>query len=225
MPKIGEMTELAEFDTGVYVPGFNSSDPANPDVKVPMGLFGTVVDASGDHTTPTNIGAVPGGTVVATERGDGRHHQTTLVLTAFQLGNSGDAASLALGALLYTFPAGVIDVRTARIKGGVTIADAIKTDTPEIGLGTVIGSGANATLGAVGTTSENIFEGTAVADCNGTEFNGVKKATASPFSLLIPAASVHTVYFNIADGWADLTAASLLTFTGTIVIEWDFLGA
>lgn len=173
--------------------------------------------------TGANVGTAGTG-ISAAEYGDGFNHTTALTLSGFNVGNSGDNASLALGALVYTFPAGVIAVNSASLAVGVTLADAVQTDTPEIGLGTVVGSGVQATLGAVGATSENILEGAATADVAGT----VKLVSDIPTAnvpLIIAAASAHTVYLNLADGWADLTAASALTATGSIVLNWTYLGA
>lgn len=157
--------------------------------------------------------------ILATEAGDSFHRVTTLALDEFAVGDSADNASLALGAAIYTFPAGDIIVKASRIAVGVTIDDAVQTDTPEIGLGTVVASGANATLGAAPAGSENIFEGTAMADVAGTVFTGVKAPTGAAF-LLIAAADDHDVYLNLADGWANLTAAAALTATGEITLEW-----
>ncbi len=230
------------LNRGDVVTVTNSSSGDSYDVTITGiaasgGATGAVKDvaSTGDQTvagtktfssavaTGANVGTAATGLTVA-EYGDGYNHTTVLTLSAFSIGNSADDASLALGKLIYTFPTGVICVNSAALAVGVTIADAVKTDTPEIGLGTVIGSGANATLGDVGATAENILEGAATADCNGT----VKLISDFPTAntpLIIPAASAHTVYFNISDGWADLTAASALTATGTIIIQWNYLGA
>ena len=199
------------------------------------GAASSGVNAVGDQTvagvktfssalrSTANAGTAGTG-ITAIEYGDGVNHVTHLTLADFAVGDSGDNAALALGALVYTFPAGVIQVNSASLAVGVTIDNATDTDTPEIGLGTVVGSGANATLGAVGATSENILEGSATADCAGTVELVADIPTAN-VPLIIPTASVHTVYLNLADTWADLDAASALTADGTIVLNWTWLGA
>lgn len=171
--------------------------------------------------TSNAVGAkAPVGTIVATEYGDGLDHITKLTLTAFAVGLSGDAGNLARGALLYTLPAGDIIVESSHINVGLTLADAIQTDTPEVGLGTVACAGeVQATLGAVGATAEDILEGVAVADVAGTAKVNTKPPTAA-VPLVIAAASPHTVNLNVADGWANLTAASAITATGSVVIRW-----
>lgn len=175
-------------------------------------------------STPTaGIGTVGAATVAATEYGDARDHLTLLTLTAFAAGTSGDNAAKAIGNKIYTFPAGIIMVEWASLIAlATTAAISITTDTPEVGLGTVIGSGVNATLGAVGATSENIFEGTAIADVAATPFTGTKFPLAGP-PFLIAAASVHDVFLNYAVTWADVAAVGAVTATGTVVMKWHKL--
>jgi hypothetical protein len=170
------------------------------------------------NTTTAGIGAASGN-ATAVEYASGAHHTTILTLSSFAVGTSGDAAALAIGALLYTFPAGIIQVKSSLISVGLTAAISVTTDTPEIGLGTTQGSGANATLGAVAATAENIFEGTAVADVAGTVFLGTKLPTTTNV-LSIAAAAAHTVYLNAAVTWANVTAAGPVTASGTVMIEW-----
>jgi len=177
-------------------------------------------------------GTVGASTVKAIEYGHGADHLTVLTLTNFAVGTSGDNASLGFGALLYTFPAGIILVeRSGLIACGVTAAISVTTDTPEIGLGTVVATGAIATLGAGSATMEDISEGgdtTNIApDVNGTAtINSTKiptNATGDDGPKIIAAASAHTVYLNIADGWADVTAAGAVTVSGTIFLKWQKL--
>lgn len=182
-----------------------------------------MLDADKRLQTAANIGAVvTAATTTAVEYGDGYHHTTKLTLTAFAVGNSADNASKALGAGLYTLPAGAIIVDSAYLSVGLTLADAVQTDTPEIGLGTTVGSGVNATLGAVGAAAENIWEGAATADVAGTAKVGTKLPTAA-VPLIIESGGDHTIYLNVADGWANLTAASAITATGTVVLNWRFV--
>ena len=162
-------------------------------------------------------------TLTVAEAGDSYHHVTTLTLTAFAVGDSADNAALSDGALIYTLPAGAIIVDACSLDVALTLADAVQTDTPELGVGTTVGSGANATLGAVGAAAENVFEGTAVANVAGTTpLEAVKQPTAAT-TLLISAAADHTLYLNVADTWADLTAASAITATGTVRLVWRFV--
>lgn len=185
-----------------------------------------------DGTAPAgSVGAAEAG-AVAVEWGSKSNHTTVLTLTNFPVGTSGDNANLALGALLYTFPAGIIAVESAAFVAlGITAAISVTTDTPEVGLGTTQASGVQATLGAVAATAENISEGgdtTNIApDVAGTAtINSSKRPTVASGDdgpLIIPAASAHTVYLNVADGWANVTAAGAVTASGTVVINWKKL--
>jgi hypothetical protein len=192
------------------------------------------------YTAETASGIAPAGSVgtpavagvEATEYGSEADHTTVLTLTAFAVGTSGDNANKAIGALLYTFPAGIIQIDSAEFIGlGITAAISVTTDTPEVGLGTTQASAVQATLGAVAATAENISEGgdtTNVApDVAGTAtINSSKKPTVASGDdgpLVIPAASAHTVYLNIADGWADVTAAGAVTAAGVVVLNWKKL--
>lgn len=171
--------------------------------------------------TTTAVGTVTtAATTVAEEHGDGVWHLTKLTMTAFAVGTSGDNASLGIGAKFYTLPAGTMMVENASIVGGLTAAISNTAQTPEIGIGTVIASGAVAVLGGT-ATFENVFEGTAVADVAGASFQGVDNpngATSSP--LVILTAGSHDLFLNAAVAWADVTAAGAVTFTGVITIKW-----
>ena len=87
----------------------------------------------------------------------------------------------------------------------------------------MIGSGANATLGAVGATAEDYFEGTATANVSGTHLVGTKFPLAAGIPTVIAIGGEHTIFLNAADTWADLTAGSALTADGTIVLNWRFV--
>ncbi len=199
---------------GQYDIGNGASDPR--DINLTRHVYSADVITSSTPGTPAAL-------VTAVEYGDSRVRTTVLTLAAFAVGLSGDNANLARGATLYTFPAGEIIVESASINVGLTLADAIQTDTPEIGLGTVAAAGeVQATLGAVGATAEDIMEGVAVADVAGTAKVNTDIPTAN-VPLVIATGAAHTVCLNVADGWADLTAPAAITATGTVVINWRFM--
>ena len=115
-------------------------------------------------------------------------------------------------------PAGPIVIHSANIAVGLTLTTGTPTtDTPEVGIGTLIGSGANATLGAVGAGAENILGPATINDIAGTVEN-----LTSMGGLVIETADAHIVHLNIADTWADVdnTAA---TMSGTVVLNWSLL--
>ena len=159
----------------------------------------------GDDTHNVGIGT-PGTNVVATEYGDGKRHVTLLTLSAVAI-TVGDNAALGVGALIYTFPAGAVYINSTHGSLAMTMADNINTDTPEMGIGTVIASGANATLGAVGLTAEDIAGPVVLTDTDGTASIFVQHTVGD---LIIAAADVHTVYVNFADTWANVTDTDLL---------------
>jgi hypothetical protein len=172
---------------------------------------------SGATVTEKNLGAAATGMTVV-ENGDGSHHTTTITLAGVLPAITG-GVNQAVGTLLYTFPAGDIVVNHAKLNVSITQSEGnINNDTPDVGLGTVIGTGAVAVLS---TTLEDIIVGQTATDSNGTATVKTAIPTAAvPF--VIESGDAHTLHFNAAFGWAasgDLAA----TITGTVVIEWDFV--
>ena len=166
----------------------------------------------------TNLGTL-GTNVTAAEHGDERNHVTTLTLTNVAI-TIGDNASLSMDALIYTFPAGVINITAASGSVGLTLTTGTPTtDTPEIGIGSLVAAGANATVGDT-TDAENIAGPHVMNNISGTA-ELIDSTTAGGLFRL--AADAHTVFLNFADGWADVdnTAA---TASGTVNIVWTFLG-
>jgi len=162
-----------------------------------------------------NVG-VAGTGFTATEYGDGLTHKTVLAVNSVLPAIAG-GANLAVGVLAYTFPAGIINHKAARLSVAITQTQGfITADTPVLGLGTVIGSGAVAVLSGT-ATFVNILAGQVAANCSGT---ATEKTIAT--SLVIEASGAHTVYLNVADGWAASGDAAAI-ITGTITLEWAFL--
>jgi hypothetical protein len=191
---------------------------------------GVVLDANKDVTalrdldlrqvkTTGNVGTANTGTT-ATEYGDGHNHKTVLTVNTTLPAIAG-GADLAVGKLLYTFPAGAIIIESAYMSLAITQSQGnITADTPDGGLGTVIGSGAVATLDGT-ATFENILTGQTFNDCNGT----AEVKTAIPTAgvpLVIEAGAAHTVHFNVADGWA-ASGDAAASLAGTVVLNWRFV--
>lgn len=177
---------------------------------------------SGDEITTINVGTAGTG-VTAVEYGNGTEHVTELTLdSSFVFPAIAGAAAHSVGTAIYTFPTSAyIEIKSVMIKVGVT-STVNAADMPEIGVGTLVGSGGNATLGAVGPTAEDIVSGLASVQMNGT----VAVRAEAPF---IAAASVVPVtntvaYLNIADtftGGADAAP----TANGSIHIAWTYIGS
>ena len=167
--------------------------------------------------TTDNIGTEATGTT-AVEYGDGAFHQTVITVDTTFPAVTG-ASTYGVGTLVYTFPDGAVDVKATYISMAITGAEAlIAADTPEVGVGTTIGTGGAATIGAINAAAENMMVGTsnAAADCNGTP-----KVTHEATSLVIATGGDHTVYFNTADDWTGADTAPVIA--GTIIIEWTFV--
>jgi hypothetical protein len=169
-------------------------------------------------TTSQNKGAYGAG-VTVTEEGTSRIHQTVLKINTV-LPNIAGGASLGVGNLIYTFPAGNIIVDSAYMSMAITQTTGhINANTPTVGVGTVIASGAVSVLSGT-ATFQNILVGTAAANCTGTPTVLTAIPTANvPF--VIAAASAHTIYFNTAAAWA-ASGDPAAILTGTIIINWEF---
>ncbi len=164
----------------------------------------------------THIGVAATG-VVAAEKGNG-YTNTTVLTVASVLPAITGGADQAVGKLLYTFPAGSILVKACYMSVGITQSEAhIDADTPEIGLGTVIGTGAVAILDTP-NTFENLLTGQVAADCAGTAT--VKTVADQVF--VIEAGDAHTVHLNAAFGWA-ASGDAAAAIAGTVVLEWQFM--
>lgn len=178
-----------------------------------------ILDSSKRLRTNANVGTA-GTNVTAIELGDGAVHTTILTLASVAI-TIGDTADLATGALIYTLPAGVQFIDYVYMTVALTADDAAnQTDTPEVGLGTVIGSGAVATLGTT-PTFEDIIEGAAVADANGTAKVIADIPTAN-IPLVRLSGDAKTIHLNYADGWAN-GAVQTATASGTVVLKWTHL--
>lgn len=153
------------------------------------------------------------GTITAKEwGGDGRYF-TELTISSLTMITTTNV-SKADGKLIYTLPAGSCIVKSAAIAMAATSGATNAADTPVIGLGTTVASGAVNVLS--GTAAfQNIMAGQAVADCAGA----VKLASVDTI-LAVATSGDHTIYLNIADGWAGVDTVAV---SGKVIIEWVFL--
>jgi len=171
------------------------------------------------QTTAVNVGAAATG-VTAVEYGDGINHSTKLTFSALGIYSPTAAANEAGGVLLYTLPAGAIAVDSCNMSvafADVSTGALCVADTPEVGVGLLIGSGANATLNAVGATTHNYLAAAAVAGL-AAAYTDIKLGN-SVARVALTAALAHTVYLNIADGWAGV---GTVKGTGTVVLNWIY---
>ncbi len=171
----------------------------------------------------------PGTGVTAIESGSGTRRRTELVVAATHIVvTTPDTAALAQGALIYTFPPGQIIVHRVYGDVGLEINDATNVaDTPEIGLGTAVATGANATLGAAATgiEAENLWGPHVVDGCD----TGATAADAfqgiSSLEFIMAGAGDHTCYLNCADTWGNGagTANVVLENDARFTIDWTIL--
>ncbi len=163
-----------------------------------------------------NIGAAATGTT-AVEWGDAFEHTAVLTVST-TLGAIAGGAALGLGKLLYTLPAGAVIVNAAYMSIAITQSQGhINANTPEVGLGTVVASGAVAILDTP-STFENILTGQVAANCTGTAT--VKTVADQVF--VIETAAAHSIYLNAAATWA-ASGDAAAAIAGTVVLKYKFM--
>lgn len=189
--------------------------------------------AVANQLTTTTVGTVTTtSTTAVAEHGDGTDHTTVLTMTNFAIGTIADNAALGIGAKFYTFPSGTILVEWISMVGGVTGAVSVTAQTPEVGIGSVIASGAVAVLSGT-ATFEDYIDGNASGGTNGaTTAPDIAGTVFYKFSrnnlnyiIKTSGGAARDVFLNMAATWADVTAAGAGTYTGTIVIKWKIIGA
>lgn len=175
----------------------------------------------------TAIGSTPStiSTVTTTEYSTGKDVVTVLTLTNFVVGalNSA-AAALGMGNIVYTFPAGqhlelVYGFSSLSLTAAGTAVNA------DVGLGSVIASGAVATLDGTATFENRLTGQTiATAAAGGTAASALLGATAGIGTgiALNVAASVKNVFLNAAGTW-NANNTGNLTASGTIVLKWTIM--
>lgn len=218
MSTIGTLSRhlhFSEFDS----PLPTAEGVLSPDDRKALAL-GNLTSLS---TSSDLVGTKGAATISAEEFFDGVWHTTRLTCTDFNMGTMGDNASLADGALVYTLPDGEIIIGEAMFQGTLLATASVLTDTPDVGIGTTVASGAVSVLG--GTAAfENVIGGSAAASINNGAVGGVGGVVANGSTLPLRIASSgglnHTLYLNFADGWADVTTATDVLFTGVIVLRW-----
>jgi hypothetical protein len=179
-----------------------------------------LVTATNGVKTGLHVGTAATGST-AVEYGDGFDHTTVLTVSTTLPAIAGGAA-LGVGKLLYTLPAGAeIHVGSYMSMGITQTQGHINADTPVVGLGTVIASGAVSVLS--GTAAfQDILTGQSAANCTGTATVKTALATSSPFAFVTEAAGSKAVYMNAAAAWAASGDPAAL-LVGTVVLNWAFM--
>jgi hypothetical protein len=155
--------------------------------------------------------------VVSKEKTDGINGVTVLTLSSFAVGSIPDNASLGFGAVFCTISSSVSTqvVKRVTLDVGLTGAVSVTAQTPVVGVGSTVASGAVSVLSG-STAFENYFAGEAVADIAGTRLLKSKV----PGTVEVSSGGGHAMYLNTAAAWADVASTGAMTANGTITIEW-----
>lgn len=181
--------------------------------------YGEILPPFGAITKSTPATASSGTLTVKEWGGDGRRF-TEVTVSALPLVTPAGAAALAGGHLLTTLPAGNILVKSCIMNLNLLEASGSvnAAKTPDLGIGTTIGSGANATLNLVDSgNAENIMTGQTASRLDAT----TRTINSVDTILAIPTANAHTIYLNTSATWAG--AGGAVIADGKVVIEWAFL--
>lgn len=154
------------------------------------------------------------GTISVQDVVDGFNHRTKIKLSSVVLDAIAGGAALALGEPMFVIPAGEAIIHNSHINVAIQQTEGnITADTPDVGLGTTLASGAVALLSTT-PAFENVHTGQTATDCDGT----ATKNTLGT-QLVIATADSHTIYLNVADTWA-ASGDAAATVSGEIVINW-----
>jgi hypothetical protein len=168
-----------------------------------------------------NLGSSPVSTVNVNEYSNGKDVTAVLTLTNFVVGAIPGAGALAVGNIVYAFPAGQ---HFELVYSFSSLAHTIPGTAVAVNtaLGSVIGSGAVATLAGTATFMDRLTQQSiTTAPGGGTAVSALAAATAgigTGISLNV-AGSVKNVFLNGAGTWNANNAGNLLA-NGVIVIKW-----
>lgn len=161
----------------------------------------------------------------------GFYHRTYMKVRAFTFNIASDAA-LGIGQKIYTFPTGAIRPAGGTIKMVSTCPTGLSATAGEIGLGSVIGTGAIATLGAGAATMEDFMEGTTISNhVAATALTSLKSnrpagggTSATNGVMHLDGTSTATaLHFNIASTWDQTSAEDVTINSLEIVFDWVWM--
>ena len=194
-----------------------SSEPSGDILVAGVYFNGTSIFANNIGLI-TSLGTQSPGTELA-EYGDGNQMNSVIEFTDLVVGTPAAGANKGMGVKIFTFPAGMHLCIVSSIAVGLTVG-GVTTDTPDMGLGSVIATGTVAVLSGT-ATFEDYLTGQTASDCAGTTVRKALGATAGIGTgiALNQVGDVKDVFLNVADGWnAGVTGD--LTATGRIVLSW-----
>ncbi len=162
---------------------------------------------------------------------DGVNYTAKIRVNNLKKAISADAA-LAFGEHIVTFPLGLIRPNWTSLYLSSTCATGLSATAGEVGLGTVIGSGAVAVLSGTSTFID-IMEGCTLENhVAATELVTRKRnspvafgdhGVAGNYGVLDGSATAKKCFLNLASTW-NQTAAESVTFGGIITINYDYMG-
>jgi hypothetical protein len=210
----GDVLIEGGLEEGTGAPGVVNIAPVNTDVVNIGHAAATITNKAPPHNT-ANIGTVPG-TVTAVEYGDGYNHVTVLTVTAAVLVPDIPADAEEVGALIYTFPAGVHQVHSVHMD--ITAITSGNTGIPaDIGCGSTLAAGDGTTLGAA--TDEDFLDGQTIA---AIQTPATEKSLAAD-GTVFESGNSKLFHLNLAANWGSAEADP--DITGTVTIRWSYLGA
>jgi len=179
----------------------------------------TAVKALVAAAAATDESSVPLGTagtnVSQVQTGSDRDVTVVLTLNSVAYTIAGAAAE-GVGALLYTFPSGA-HVHTATFMNvALQGTGTVDADTPDVGVGSIIATGAVSVLSGT-PTFEDYITGQTATDVNGTATVVTTVATAGALTgiSINESGDVKTLHLNLADTWA---GADTIAATGTVTL-------
>lgn len=181
----------------------------------------TSLGYSGGGQVGATLTTTPVSTSVLTEFGDGRDITVVCTLTDFVVGAmAGAAAALAVGNIICVLPAGAQFITVAY--KSISLKCAGTAVAVDLGVGSLIGSGANAVLSGVGATAEDYLTGvaTTTSSTGGTAVAQMVGVTAAIATNI--AGSVKNIYLNGAATW-NANNTGNLTAVGSVSIKYTLM--
>ena len=151
-----------------------------------------------------------------TEHVNGNYHTTSITVNTNFAAIAG-AGAFATGVLVYSFPTTTnkyIFIDSVRLRARINQTSGnINADTPDLGIGTQVASGANALLSA-SSNFENIVTGQTAPNCINNYISAV--TTSGGYSTNDSLA----LYLNVADTWSGADSGPAIQ--ASIVINWHY---
>jgi hypothetical protein len=175
----------------------------------------------------TPIGSMPAGlsTITCAEYTAGGAVTTVLTLNNFVVfALAGAAAALAGGSIIYSFPASDLHTEASYSFDGISLTAAgTAVAGATLGIGSVVASGAVATLAGTATFMDRLTQATVpTASGGGAATSALANVTAGVNTGigLNVAASVKNVFLNSSATW-NANNTGNLTASGRIFIQWN----